>query len=47
MKIVETPEWWYHDNSLEYDDHCHHNNLYEDCEICAVEEGELDPEDVG
>lgn len=45
-KIVPTPDWWYHDSSLELgDDYCHHNNLYEDCELCAIEEGEMDPQD--
>jgi hypothetical protein len=44
-KIVQTPDWWYHDDSCELDDdHCHHGNLYEDCEECAIEEGEMDPE---
>lgn len=45
-KIVPTPDWWYHDDSQELDDyHCHHGNLYEDCELCAVEEGEMEPEE--
>ena len=46
-KICPTPDWYYHDSSLEYDDdHCHHNNLYEECEQCAIEEGEMDPDNV-
>ena len=46
-KICPTPDWYYHDESLEYDDdECHHNNLYEDCDQCAIEEGEMDLEDV-
>ena len=44
-KIVQTPDWWYHDDSCELDDdHCHHGNFYEDCELCVEEEGEMDPE---
>lgn len=49
MKIVPTPDWWYHDSALELeDDYCHHGNLYEECEECALEENPVDDdEDVG
>jgi len=44
-KIVQTPDWWYHDDSCELDDdHCHHGNFYEDCELC-VEEGETEEQE--
>lgn len=44
MKIVSTPDWWYHNEDLELeDDYCHHGVLYDDyCEECAEENGELE-----
>jgi len=44
MKIVDTPESWYHDAGSEWDDvTCHHGNLYEDCYDCFLEENPDDP----